>query len=610
MYQSFILYIIIILIYSTHIPPGEQVFTHQQVLVLQAALYLLFLLLCRTRMTMVIQGIRKHRLSEEQVAEAYDRCLSQLTILAVIIYISVVYLLNIKAVISSLPLLSASTALGNLAAFCLFLGYQLILWCQAHTVFSRRLDFEPRQTTYCARKLLFALGIILPWVCIMGMSDLFQFLAPEIFVTLTHHPGMYLALFALFLLALTVIAPPLTVKLWGCRPLPDSPLRRCLEGLCSREGVGYRQIMLWPSVEGKMVTAAVMGPYPFTRYLLLTEGLIELLSLEEIKAVMAHEIGHVKRHHLFVYLVFFLSLFLLNLAFFELLIGWLLTTDFLQDFLFRAPHQQATIISLATTLPLLLIYLLYFRFVFGYFLRNFEREADLYVFHSLGTAESLITAFQKLSWVTGDHGQRANWHHYNIPQRIAYLLECGKNPALIAKHQRKVKTGLAAFLLCVASLGFFGYHLNSAGLRQSLDNRFLIKVMERYTQEHPDEANAAIHLGTLYYEEGEYLLAKEHFERARTLAGNHPELLNNYAWMLLTVEAPQIQNIDYGFTLARQASAIKRAPHILDTLAEGYWRRGMPCMALDLERQILAGKPKQPEVYQRQADKFARDCQR
>ncbi|RLB63634.1 MAG: peptidase M48, partial [Deltaproteobacteria bacterium] len=61
--------------------------------------------------------------------------------------------------------------------------------------------------------------------------------------------------------------------------------------------------------------------------------------------------------------------------------------------------------------------------------------------------------------------------------------------------------------------------------------------------------------------------------------------------------------------LAKAAAAIKPAPHILDTLAEGYWRRGFPCVALDLEQKVLSAKPKQLEIYQRQAEKFARDCQ-
>ena len=40
---------------------------------------------------------------------------------------------------------------------------------------------------------------------------------------------------------------------------------------------------------------------------------------------------------------------------------------------------------MAATAPVLLLMLVYFRFVFGYFIRNFERQADAYVFRAVGT---------------------------------------------------------------------------------------------------------------------------------------------------------------------------------------------------------------------------------
>ena len=608
MYHSFIIYIIIILAYSTQVPPETPTFSVGQTIFLQAALYLLFTLIIKIRLSAILRRLNNRRISAEQLPAAYDRSITQLNILAVVAYILTVYMVNIKSVIATLPLVSHSSALNNLISFSLFLIYQLIIWFHAHKTFSKLLTFEKRRSTYCFRKLFFAFGIIAPWLAIMGITDLIQLLAPDIFQHLLQSPAIDIAFFAFFLLILSSIAPPLMVKLWGCQPMPPSPLRTSLADFCAREGVRYREIMLWPSVEGRAVTAAVIGPYFFSRYLLITPGLIEILNPKEIKAVIAHEIGHVKRHHLLLFMIFFLSIFLLNYAFFELLIGWLLTTSLIQHLLLSLPHQQANIISLASTIPLLLLYLLYFRFVFGYFLRNFEREADLYVFPALGTVEPLISAFRKLAWLIGDYGQRANWHHYNIPQRIDYLQKCAANPALINRHRHKVKAALLVFILCVSSLVLLGSRLNSTNLQQSLNNRFLIKVMERYCRDHPNEINATISLGSLYFEEQQLTQARDCFEAALALDHKRPELLNNYAWMLLTADNPEIRNIERGFLLAREAAAIKPVPHILDTLAEGYWRRGFPCVALDLEQKVLAAKSKQLEIYQQQAEKFARDC--
>ncbi len=608
MYHSFIIYIIIILAYSIQVPPETPPFSCGQTILLQAVLYLLFTLITRIRFATIIRRRQHQLLSPEQLPAAYDRSITQLNILAVATYILSVYVINIKSVIASLPLAAHSSALNNLIAFFVFLLYQLIIWARAHKQFNKLLVFEKQRSIYCSRKLFFALGIIAPWLAIMGITDAIQFFAPDFYQHLLQSAVIDISLFAVFLLLLSAIAPPLMVKLWGCRPMPPSALRTSLANFCAREKVRYREILLWPSVEGRMATAAVIGPYFFSRYLLITPGLIEILNLEEIKAVMAHEIGHVKRHHLLLFLLFFLSIFLLNYAFFELLIGWLLTTNLIQGLLLSSPHQQANILSLATTIPLLLIYLLYFRFVFGYFLRNFEREADLYALTALGTAEPLISAFRKLAWLIGDYGQRSNWHHFNIPQRIDYLQKCSVNPTLIDKHRRKIKTGLAVFLLCVTALVLLGSRLNTTEMRQSLNNRFLIKVMENYRREHPGEINACISLGSLYFEEKKLEAARDCFETALNMDRHRPELLNNYAWLLLTADDPKIQDVERGFRLAKEAAAIKPVPHILDTLAEGYWRRGFPCVALDLEQKVLAAKPKQREIYQQQAEKFARDC--
>ena len=44
-----------------------------------------------------------------------------------------------------------------------------------------------------------------------------------------------------------------------------------------------------------------MGIVPGLRYILLTPALIETMSIAEIEAIMAHEIGHVKKFHLLLY---------------------------------------------------------------------------------------------------------------------------------------------------------------------------------------------------------------------------------------------------------------------------------------------------------------------
>lgn len=62
-------------------------------------------------------------------------------------------------------------------------------------------------------------------------------------------------------------------------------------------GVRVRDILVWPT-GGSILNGAVIGLLPRTRFVLLTDGLLELLTLDQIRAVMAHETGHLRYRHL------------------------------------------------------------------------------------------------------------------------------------------------------------------------------------------------------------------------------------------------------------------------------------------------------------------------
>ena len=75
-----------------------------------------------------------------------------------------------------------------------------------------------------------------------------------------------------------------------------------------------------------------MGILPGLRYILLTPALIETMSREELEAVIAHEIGHVKKYHLLLYICL--------IAGFSLLAGMLGRAADLPDFI-AGFRQQA-----------------------------------------------------------------------------------------------------------------------------------------------------------------------------------------------------------------------------------------------------------------------------
>ncbi len=98
-------------------------------------------------------------------------------------------------------------------------------------------------------------------------------------------------------LCVFLFAPLIACMILSVRPLGSGPLRDDMLEICSRHKVKVRQILLWRT-DGLMINAAVMGLIGSVRFVLMTDALIEAMSREQVRAVMAHEIGHVRRHHM------------------------------------------------------------------------------------------------------------------------------------------------------------------------------------------------------------------------------------------------------------------------------------------------------------------------
>lgn len=92
-------------------------------------------------------------------------------------------------------------------------------------------------------------------------------------------------------------APLLLRYMWSTRPLGPGAMRDRLMGLCRAHRVRCSELLVWRSRTG-MLNGAMVGVLPWLRYVLLTDALLERLSAEQVEAVMAHEVGHARRHHL------------------------------------------------------------------------------------------------------------------------------------------------------------------------------------------------------------------------------------------------------------------------------------------------------------------------
>jgi Zn-dependent protease with chaperone function len=185
-----------------------------------------------------------------------------------------------------------------------------------------------------------------------------------------------------------------------------------------------------------MITAGVMGLVKRFRYILVTNALLQALDPAEVEAVIAHEIGHVKRKHLLFYLVFFAGYVLITYSVLNLLFYALVYAEPLFRIFIDLGIGRITINSIALSLAMILLFLVYFRFIFGYFMRNFERQADGYVYNLFDSSLPLITTLKKIAVTSGQPPDRPNWHHFSITERIHYLVRCEEDRSTIKIHDR------------------------------------------------------------------------------------------------------------------------------------------------------------------------------
>ena len=529
----------------------------------------------------------------------------KLSILAIVFLSLDVYLLDSQYFFSRLPLIGSLPTLVDLGGIGLFFFYLTIVWAGARQsygfIFNR---------TYSRREFLLSniksnLPIILPWLLLSLFADLLQLLPlpglQRLLASAWGEPLVFLAFF--FVLALTF--PALIIKLWNCKPLKAGPLRDHLEKLCKKHKTGYADIMIWPLFEGRVITAGVMGMVKQFRYILLTPALLSALNPAEIDAVMAHEIGHVKKYHLQLYIFLFLGFGLLaQLANYPTLYLLLNSTAFykLCEIIGQEPGAALNFLS---TLPMFILMLVYFRFIFGFFMRNFERQADLYSLISQGTGYPLVQSLEKIALLSGNIRDQPNWHHYGISERVDFLQQCERDPEVGRRHERKVYTSLLIYFIILCVAAFAVWKMPADLLEGAPREKFAEAVIKEKIRK--EEYNPLLYqlLGDLEQGRRLYSEAIAAYEKSLEISPDDPYVLNNLAWLLVSAEDIKVRNPTRALMLARQAAELKPLGYILDTLATAYWANGFRENSQRVEKQAIKVDPAKKEFYEQQLKKFA-----
>ena len=283
----------------------------------------------------------------------------------------------------------------------------------------------------------------------------------------------------LALAVMTVFGPFLIRKLWRCVSLEAGPSREMIEQVCQKAGLKYRDILKWELFGGAMITAGVMGVVSRFRYILVTPALLNTLSEDEIEAVIFHEIGHVQKHHMLYYLMFFAGFIAINFLFFEPLMLLLYTVSPAYAGFSWLGIQRSDAHAAMITITLIACFILYFRFAFGYFMRNFERQADIHIFRFKPDVFPMISTFQKIAFMTGQSPDKPNWHHYSIGQRVDFLQACSKDPSLVLRHHVHVKRLIWGYLLLVTLVCAMGYSVSYGVAKEPFSQFVTQKIVEQ-----------------------------------------------------------------------------------------------------------------------------------
>ncbi len=193
-------------------------------------------------------------------------------------------------------------------------------------------------------------------------------------------------------LFLTFLAPVVIMPLFNkFTPLPDSELRREIENFANQENFQLNGIFSMDGSKRSSKANAFFTGFGKYKRIVLFDTLIEKHSTDELVAVLAHEMGHFKKGHIFKmiaisvlstgFMFYVLSLFLSN--------EQILADLGMQRFTIHAALVFFSILYSPLSQLLNLFYL--------YLSRKHEFEADAYAAQSYKKPESLIVALKKLS---------------------------------------------------------------------------------------------------------------------------------------------------------------------------------------------------------------------
>jgi Zn-dependent protease with chaperone function len=531
----------------------------------------------------------------------FQRAQVTLSFLAIFLFSLFTFLCNLKYWILLIPGFKSFTVFQGLLAMALFFAFLCTIWYFAVPAYRELFGIDISRKSYILSNSRLNLPILFPWAVLSLIYDLLS-MSPwgqpaGFFDTMAGQT----VFFAVFLTLLMIILPVFIQSWWGCKPLEDIPKARELKAFLHEKGFKYRRLLRWPLFEGRMMTAGIMGILPGLRYIMVTDSLFEILTVDELKAVLAHEMGHAKYKHLVFYVLFIIGFLVLAFGLFDFYFYFLAAQPFFGRFLSSGGSDGNTLFYVALSLPMLVTLIIYFRYVMGFFMRHFERQADLYSAEVMGTPGYTISSLERIALLSGKSRNIPSWHHFSIRQRVDCLSKSARDPSLLKRQTRFVALSFSLFVFLLLALG---YVLNFSPLKQRMTYGALENVLQEQLSAHPTDLSLYENLAMIYQKMDDNEKAKGVYEKILQVDPNRPVSLNNLAWLLATSSDPRMQDRKRALELARKAVSLERSPVYLDTLAEAYFVNGDPQEAVKTIKEALSKAKENRKYYEKQLRKF------
>ena len=230
------------------------------------------------------------------------------------------------------------------------------------------------------------------------------------------------AIFLCFQLLMTILYPTIIAPLFNkFTPLEDSELKNSIKRLAEEEGLNVGGIYQMDATRRTRHTNAYFSGLGRAKRIVLFDSLIQSHSQGEILAILAHEVGHLKKNHIKKQLIIiaFVSLLLFFMA--SKLLAW------------NVIYESFGFSNMPCYVGLFLVGILwepvnFFISPIGMAIsRRFEREADFYSLGIVKTAKPLTTALKKMAKENLSNLRPHpiyvcfNYSHPPLLQRIEYL---------------------------------------------------------------------------------------------------------------------------------------------------------------------------------------------